>query len=356
MSEIQAKAIPPLLAGNDLLAQAKTGSGKTLGFLIPAIEMLYKSKFKPRNGTGVLILAPTRELALQIYGIARELLKEHSQTHAIIMGGTNRATEAEKLQKGVNLLVATPGRLLDHMIVRPFEKKKPSPTTTNKKNAYKALPSFPLPPLPPFSSLRFKTRQNTSGFIIKNLLCLVMDEADRMLEVGFEEELKEILKRIPKERQTMLFSATQTTKVEDIARLSLRNKPVYVGIDKKSDVATNIGLEQGYVICQSAKRMLLLFTFLKKNLKKKIIVFFSSCDSVKFHAELFNYIDIPAMALHGKQKQQKRTSTFFQFVNAKSGILFCTDVGARGLDIPEVDWIIQYVRNPPTHPPTMKCI
>jgi ATP-dependent RNA helicase DDX18/HAS1 len=140
----------------------------------------------------------------------------------------------------------------------------------------------------------------------------------------------------------MLFSATQTAKVEDIARLSLNNAPVFVGVEDKREVATVEGLEQGYVVCTSDMRFLLLYTFLKKNIKKKIIVFFSSCNSVKFHAELLNYIDVPVLDLHGKQKQQKRTNTFFEFVNAQSGILLCTDVAARGLDIPKVDWIIQY--------------
>ncbi|KAJ2253570.1 ATP-dependent RNA helicase, partial [Coemansia sp. RSA 451] len=112
--------------------------------------------------------------------------------------------------------------------------------------------------------------------------------------------------------------------------------------------ATADGLEQGYVVCESDRRFLLLFTFLRRNLKKKIIVFFSSCNSVKYHAELLNYIDVPVLDLHGKQKQQKRTNTFFEFINADKGILLCTDVAARGLDIPAVDWILQY--DPPDDP------
>jgi ATP-dependent RNA helicase DDX18/HAS1 len=146
----------------------------------------------------------------------------------------------------------------------------------------------------------------------------------------------------------MLFSATQTTKVEDLARVSLNKAPLYINVDEKKETSTAEGLEQGYVICPSDKRFLLLFTFLKKNMKKKMIVFMSSCNSVKYHADLLNYIDIPVLDLHGKQKQQKRTNTFFEFVNAEKGILLCTDVAARGLDIPAVDWIIQY--DPPDNP------
>lgn len=306
MTEIQQRAIPPLLAGRDVLGAAKTGSGKTLAFLIPAVEMLSALRFKPRNGTGVIVVSPTRELALQIFGVARELMAQHSQTYGIVIGGANRRAEAEKLTKGVNLLIATPGRLLDHL-------------------------------------------QNTQGFVVKNVKALVIDEADRILEVGFEDEMRQIIKILPKdERQTMLFSATQTTKVEDLARISLRPGPLYINVDHKKEHSTVAGLEQGYVICDSDKRFLLLFSFLKRNLKKKIIVFFSSCNCVKYHAELLNYIDLPVLDLHGKQKQQKRTNTFFEFCNAKQGTLICTDVAARGLDIPAVDWIVQF--DPPDDP------
>lgn len=305
MTEIQHKTIRPLLEGRDVLAAARTGSGKTLAFLIPSIELIYKLKFMPRNGTGVVILSPTRELAMQTYGVMKELMTHHVHTYGLIMGGSNRSAEAQKLANGVNILVATPGRLLDHL-------------------------------------------QNTPGFMFKNLQCLIIDEADRILEVGFEEELKQIIKLLPKRRQTMLFSATQTRRVEDLARISLKKEPLYVGVDDHKDKATVDGLEQGYVVCPSEKRFLLLFTFLKKNRKKKLMVFFSSCMSVKFHYELLNYIDLPVMAIHGKQKQTKRTTTFFQFCNADSGILLCTDVAARGLDIPEVDWIVQY--DPPDDP------
>ncbi len=146
----------------------------------------------------------------------------------------------------------------------------------------------------------------------------------------------------------MLFSATQTTKVTDLARMSLRPGPLYINVDHDKEASTADMLEQGYLVCESDKRFLLLFTFLKKNLKKKVIVFFSSCNSVKYYAELLNYIDIPVLDLHGKQKQQKRTNTFFEFCNAPAGHLLCTDVAARGLDIPKVDWIIQF--DPPDDP------
>lgn len=308
MTQIQAQAIPSLLTGKDLIGAAKTGSGKTLAFVVPCLDLLHKAKFTTKNGTGVIIISPTRELAMQIFGVVQELATEgkHTQTFGLIMGGANRRTEAEKLVKGVNIIVATPGRLLDHL-------------------------------------------QNSQGFIYRNLLALVMDEADRILDDGFEDDLRMILKILPKERQTMLFSATQTKKVEDLARVSIDSKnSVFVDVGSESDLATAAGIEQGFITCPSDKRFLLLFTFLKKNKNKKIMVFFSSCNSVKFHAELLNYIDIPVMDIHGRQKQVKRTTTFFQFCKNETGTLLCTDVAARGLDIPKVDWIIQF--DPPDDP------
>lgn len=163
--------------------------------------------------------------------------------------------------------------------------------------------------------------------------------------------MRQIVKILPKdERQTMLFSATQTTKVEDLARISLRPGPLYINVDQ-TEHSTVEGLKQGYVVCDSDKRFLLLFSFLKRMAKKKIIVFFSSCNCVKYHSELLNYIDLPVslprrlslsavlitskqvLDLHGKQKQQKRTNTFFEYCNAKQGTLIATDVAARGLDV-----------------------
>ncbi len=242
-ARVRNKLLTPLVkvAGRDVLGAAKTGSGKTLAFLIPAIEMLHSLRFKPRNGTGVIIVSPTRELALQIFQVATELMKHHSQTYGIVIGGANRRAEADKLGKGINLLVATPGRLLDHL-------------------------------------------QNTQGFVYKNLRTLVIDEADRILEVGFEDEMRQIIKVLPSEnRQTALFSATQTTKVEDLARISLRPGPLYINVDEAKEHSTVEGLEQGYVVCEADKRFLLLFSFLKKNIKKKV------CRSLVIYSLLRRY-------------------------------------------------------------------
>ncbi|XP_003372925.1 putative DEAD/DEAH box helicase [Trichinella spiralis] len=309
MTEIQAQTIPSLLEGRDVMGAAKTGSGKTLAFLVPAVELLYKLRFLPRNGTGCIVISPTRELSMQTYGVLIELLKYHSITHGLVIGGANRKIEAAKLSTGICILVATPGRLLDHLRVSGL---------------------------------------NTTEFTYKNLQCLIIDEADRILEIGFELEMQQIIRLLPKQRQTMLFSATQTAKIEDLAKLALKKEPLFVGIASNVEQATVEGLRQGYAVCPIENRFSLLYTFLRKNKKKKVMVFFSSCASVKYHSDLLNYIEVPVASIHGKQKQQKRTSTFFSFIKAQAGTLLCTDVAARGLDIPKVDWIVQY--DPPDDP------
>ena len=156
----------------------RTGSGKTLAFVIPTIELLSRLKWKQRQGTGAIIMSPTRELALQTYGVVSDLATAHNLTYGLVMGGANRKSEATRLVKGISIVIATPGRLLDHL-------------------------------------------QNTKGFLFENLQCLVIDEADRILQIGFEEDMKSILKLLPKQRQTVLFSATQDKDVQGLAKLSL---------------------------------------------------------------------------------------------------------------------------------------
>ena len=315
MTKIQAAAMPSLFEGKDVVGKAKTGSGKTLAFLIPTVELLLKSKFQRRHGTGAIVVAPTRELALQIYEVLKQLLAHQSVlSHTIVMGGANRRTEADKLAKsGAGVLVATPGRLLDHL-------------------------------------------NNTKGFVFTHLVMLVVDEADRILDEGFEDDLRGIIGKLaPSQgrRQTALFSATQTSKIEELARFAIKSDPVYVAVDDaektESSQATVAGLKQGYVVVQGDDRFRLLLTFIKRHrLKNKIMVFCSSCHAVKYYSDLLNYVDVPVQEIHGKQKQSKRTSTFFDFCKAANGVLICTDVAARGLDIPNVDWIIQY--DPPDDP------
>lgn len=234
-TEIQAQVIPLAMKGKDIMGTAKTGSGKSLAFLIPAVELLFRTNFSQQQGTGVIILTPTRELANQLYDVAKELLVFNRKTCSIIIGGNYRKGEAKKLEKGINLVIATPGRLLDHL-------------------------------------------KNTPNFNYKNLCMLIIDEADAILKIGFEEEMKEILSILPRDRQTLLFSATLNPKVENLISLSMK-KPKYINVESK--IATVSKLEQGYLIIEPEKKFLFLYTFIKKNCDKKIMIFFSTCHEVQ---------------------------------------------------------------------------
>ncbi|CAG9135610.1 unnamed protein product [Plutella xylostella] len=302
---IQAQALPHLLQGKDFIGAAKTGSGKTLAFLIPVVDRLIKLGFAKKHGTGCIILSPTRELALQTCAVLKKLLIDTDLTHALIVGGEKKLKDIKSLSGGINIVVSTPGRLLDHL-------------------------------------------QSTKEFNCKNLKCLVVDEADKLLEAGFEQHVTGIIKLLPTTRQTVLFSATIDHKVKNLARLALRSDPVIVSVtdDQQSTVT---GLQQGYYICPMDMRIPWLFKMLKKSKKQKVMVFFSSCKSVDFHYEFFrNYCKASVISIHGKQSQPRRKEAYQSFVEATKGALFCTDVAARGLDIPAVDWIVQY--DPPTDP------
>lgn len=298
-TEIQAKCIPLAMKGGDLMGTAKTGSGKSLAFLIPAVELLFRTDFSQSQGTGVVVITPTRELAIQLYEVALDLFSVKKKSCAMVIGGGYRKSEARKLEKGVNLLIATPGRLLDHL-------------------------------------------KNTEGFNYSNLCMLIIDEADAILKNGFEEEMKEILDILPDERQTLLFSATLSKKVEGLATLSLKN-PEYLNANRSKEESMIVNnLEHGYVIVDPDKKFLFLYTFIKKNLKKKIMIFFATCMEVQYYSYLLNYVDIPVKDIHGDMKQAKRNTVYYEFFNSDSGILLCTDVAQRGLDFPDVDWILQY--------------
>ena len=300
-TEIQAKSIPIALKGEDIIGSAKTGSGKSLAFLIPTVQYILNH---PKNeGIQSLVITPTRELALQSYDLAKSLMNDNGTTCVLVIGGGNRKKEAEKLSSSeARIIICTPGRLIDHMV-------------------------------------------NTKKFNYNNIKILTIDEADKILKIGFEEELTEIIKLIPKNRQTLLFSATITPKVEDLITLSVKN---YENIRIKSSDPTVSTLEQGYLIIDADKKFLFLFTFFKKNKNAKILVFFATCKEVEFYSSLLNYVDVPVLSITGEYKQQKRSTTFMEFCSLDKGILLCTDVAQRGLDIPDVDWVIQY--DPPHDP------
>ncbi|MCO5565274.1 hypothetical protein L7F22_018947 [Adiantum nelumboides] len=301
MTDIQAKSIPLSLAGRDILGAARTGSGKTLAFLIPVIERLYKEKWGPGDGLGALILSPTRELAIQIFEVLRRIGIAHSISAGLVIGGKDVTQEKNRLGR-MNILVATPGRLLQHM-------------------------------------------DQTVDFDTSNVQILVLDEADRCLDMGFQNTIDAILENLPKQgRQTLLFSATQTKRVKDLARLSL-SSPEYVAVhdedNKKGYMPEN--LQQHYMVVPLEQKLSVLFSFIRTHLKSKVLIFFSACRQVQFAHESFCRMrpGMPLMCLHGKQKQTKRFDIFNAFTKSQHAVLFATDVAARGLDFPRVDWVIQ---------------
>ncbi|KAF9288495.1 ATP-dependent RNA helicase dbp4 [Linnemannia elongata] len=298
MTDIQRKALPLGLCGKDILGAAKTGSGKTLAFLVPMIEMLYRQKWGPQDGLGALIISPTRELAVQIFEVLRKIGREHSFSAGLIIGGKDWKIERELISK-MNILVCTPGRLLQHM-------------------------------------------DQSAGFNCDLLQLLVLDEADRILDMGFKKTINAIVENLPPQRQTMLFSATQTKSVKDLARLSLKD-PEYVAVHEKSEHATPKNLSQYYMVVPLQQKLDVMFNFIKTHLTAKGIVFLSSCKQVRFVFETFckMHPGVPLLHLHGKQKQQKRAETYAKFAAQKAAYLFCTDIAARGLDFAAVNWVIQ---------------
>ncbi|XP_052739904.1 probable ATP-dependent RNA helicase pitchoune isoform X2 [Bicyclus anynana] len=305
MTDIQSEVLPKALNGDDVVATAKTGSGKTLAFLIPAVESVVKALADSKQGTLCIIISPTRELATQTYTVLQDIIYPHHEsiTATLVIGGENRKMQSAALAEGVNIVVATPGRLFDHMRTKEFD--------------------------------------------YRQVNCLILDEADKIFQYGFEEDLKQIISRLPKNRQTMLFSATQSETTEALIRSAMKESVQSINTNEDNDRATVEGLKQGYVICETEFRLHWLHKLLKKTQNSKIMVFFSSCKSVEFHHEfLSNYCNMPVLCIHGKMNQADRTSTINSFYNADKMALFCTDLAARGLDIPAVDWIVQF--DPPS--------
>eukprot|EP00842_Homolaphlyctis_polyrhiza_P000191 jgi/Hompol1/1172/HPOL_003007-RA len=299
MTDIQRSSLVYSLCGRDVLGAAKTGSGKTLAFVIPVLECLLKSEWSSADdGLGALIISPTRELAMQIFEVLRKVGRYHSFSAGLLIGGKDLKQEQERITR-MNILVCTPGRLLQHM-------------------------------------------DQTPEFVCDNLQILVLDEADRILDSGFEKTINAIVQNLPKTRQTLLFSATQTKSVKDLARLSLHNAE-YISAHEAAVHSTPKNLTQRFIVCELDRKLDILFSFIRTHLKTKILVFLSSCKQVRFVFETFCKLQpgVPLMCLHGKQKQAKRIAIFEQFCRKQEACLFATDIAARGLDFPAVDWVVQ---------------
>ncbi|AQZ12986.1 HCA4 (YJL033W) [Zygosaccharomyces parabailii] len=301
LTDIQRDAIPVSLKGNDVLGAAKTGSGKTLAFLVPVLEKLFRERWTEYDGLGALIISPTRELAMQIYEVLTKIGTHCSFSAGLVIGGKDVKFESERISK-INILIGTPGRILQHM-------------------------------------------DEAVGLNADNLQMLVLDEADRCLDMGFQKTLDAIVGNLPPSRQTLLFSATQSQSLNDLARLSLTD---YKTVGTPSNIsssqsATPDTLQQFYIVVELSDKLDTLFSFIKTHLKSKMIIFLSSSKQVHFVYETFRKLQpgISLMHLHGRQKQRARTETLDKFSRAQQVCLIATDVVARGIDFPAVDWVIQ---------------
>ncbi|MFP4443671.1 MAG: DEAD/DEAH box helicase, partial [Spirochaetia bacterium] len=291
-SPVQQKTIPAALTGRDILVSAQTGSGKTAAFLLPIIESLLPKK---RGTTRVLVLAPTRELALQITEHFNDLSAGTSLTCAAVYGGVGMNPQIAALKKGVDLVVATPGRLLDHMQYHYAN----------------------------FSSLEY----------------LVFDEADRMFDMGFLPDMKRILGKLPKERQTMMFSATLPDPIIKLARRTL-NAPIRISIDPDTRAAE--GISHTIFSVNSHLKMDLLLQILRDEITGSAIVFTRTKYRADKVAKFLHKNGVPSERIHGNRSQAQRNKALSGFKQYDFRVLAATDIAARGIDVEELQAVINF--------------
>ncbi|KAJ4360297.1 nucleolar DEAD-box protein required for synthesis of 60S ribosomal subunit [Didymosphaeria variabile] len=301
---IQSKTVPIAMEGKDVVGGAVTGSGKTAAFLIPILErLLYRPKKIPT--TRVAILMPTRELAVQCFNVAQKLAAFTDITFAQLAGGFSLREQEAVLRTKPDVVIATPGRFIDHM-------------------------------------------QNSAGFQVESLEILVLDEADRMLEEGFESQLNEILTTIPKSRQTMLFSATMSTSVDKLIQIGM-NRPVRLMVDSRKN--TVAGLTQEFVRIRKGKedrRLAYLMYICTKVYTDRVIIFFRQKKEAHRVRVVFALCGLKATELHGNLTQEQRIQSVEAFRSGQASYLLATDVASRGLDIKNVSTVINY-EAPQTH-------
>ncbi|KAE8746690.1 hypothetical protein FOCC_FOCC006673 [Frankliniella occidentalis] len=318
MTPVQAACIPLLLSNKDVAAEAVTGSGKTLAFIIPAMELLMRreEKWKPLE-VGVVVISPTRELASQIYEVLTPFLETHNKMKPnhklqalLLLGGNSVEADIALLRdKGANILIATPGRLEDILEHHTDVCLKPA---------------------------------------LKSLELLVLDEADRLLDLGFERTLNTILAHLPRQRRTGLFSATQTKEIELLMRAGMRN-PVQVTVREKAgsneEVSTPASLSNHYAIIEPENKLAAIVGFLSSESSQnpdkpgKYMIFFATIACVNYFSTVLSSVlkNLPVFCIHGKMKDAR----FKVFDKFRAADKVCTDVMARGVDIPAVKWVLQ---------------
>ena len=301
---IQSKTVPVALLGKDVVGGAVTGSGKTAAFVLPILErLLYRPKKVPT--TRVSILTPTRELAVQCHSVATKLAQYTDITFALIVGGLSLREQEATLKKRPDVVIATPGRFIDHM-------------------------------------------RNSASFAVDNIEILILDEADRMLEDGFADELNELLKTIPRSRQTMLFSATMTSGVDDLIRAGL-DKPVRLVIDAQKSTVPKLVQEfvkikggRGSQEDQEHRRLAYLLHLCTHPYTNRTIIFIPTKHLAHRVKILFSLRNVNAAELHGSMSQEQRLGAIVAFREGRATHLLATDLASRGLDIPRVETVINY--------------
>jgi len=291
-TDIQRESIPWALQGRDIIGLAETGSGKTAAFAIPIVQRLLDN---PQRFFAVA-LAPTRELCVQIGEQFEAIGSGIKLQTAVIVGGLDMVTQAMNLAKRPHVVVATPGRLVDHL-------------------------------------------ENTKGFSLKTVKYLVMDEADRLLSMDFDEALDKILETMPNDRNTFLFSATMTSKVSKLQRASLR-RPVKVEVSTKHDTVK--GLVQNYLFVPYKFKQTYFAAIVAHFQAYSIMVFTDTCLSAQKLSVFLRHLGWASICLHGQMTQSQRLGALGGFKAQEKRILVCTDVASRGLDIPSVDLVMNY--------------
>lgn len=289
---IQSDAIPPAMEGRDVLACAMTGSGKTAAFLLPILQQLLK---RPRGTTRALVITPTRELAAQILEDLNDLSVHTAITGAAIFGGVGMGPQEHAFRTGADVLIATPGRLLDHLR-QPYAK-------------------------------------------LDRIEHLVLDEADRMLDMGFLPDIKRILGFVPKRRQTLFFSATMPAPILDLTRSMLQN-PVTINLERKA--APAVGITQAvYPVPQELKSVLLL-ALLERNLVREALVFTRTKHRANRLWEFLDKRGIAAARIHGNRSQGQRTEALAGFKSGTYRVLVATDIAARGIDVTALGHVVNF--------------
>jgi len=294
-TDIQFKSIPPILKGEDVLAIAQTGTGKTAAFAIPIIHIVHEQKGRTHDGIKAVVMVPTHELAIQITEVFNTIGQYTGVKTFSLFGGVDQAPQIKQFEEGVDILVTTPGRMFDLM---------------------------------------------SQGHIkLDRVEVLVLDEADHMMDLGFIKDIQDVIKRLPKNRQTLFFSATINDKIKKIAYSLVRNA-IRIQISPKDPVSKNIHHSVAFV--EMDDKRFFLERVINENADKKILVFVRTKVRAERVMQALERMGIHSMTIHSDKEQQDRLDVMRRFRSGEVKILIATDISARGIDIANVDYVVNY--------------